>query len=46
MSILLVVSRRVMPKAYTSFLVDKIPDTMYSGAIYPLNGQVKNEIPQ
>ena len=32
-----------MPKAYTSFFVDTVPSAMCSGAIYPLNGQVKME---
>jgi len=43
MRIVPIVSTRVMPKAYTSFFVDTVPSAMCSGAIYPLNGQVKME---
>jgi hypothetical protein len=41
--ILLMVSRRVTPKLYTSYIVDKVPSKIYSGDIYPLNSWIEME---
>jgi hypothetical protein len=41
MLILPMISRMVIPKAYTSFFFDTIPSAIYSGATYPLNSYEK-----